>query len=144
MRRAAGRTPGREADPQRSSTSPTAATAPIANAPRLPRQRDDAAADERAEPCDESKNDENVPTTDAALGSAMPASASSSSAGYMQRHADREDDRADDEPGDASATRRSRPMPTAANTSAIVPASRPPSRSGRRAPKMRTTRISTP
>ncbi len=36
------------------------------------------------------------------------------------------------------------PMPMAEKTSAIDPARRPPSRSGSRAPTMRTTRISTP
>src|SRR6478736_1618716 len=70
---------------RRNNNSPNAAvTAPAANAPRsLPTAATTAPQMNAPTPCDASKNDENVPTTDARSASDTPVSASNNSAGYM-------------------------------------------------------------
>ena len=129
----------------RSSTSPaTAATAPVANAPRLPVSAATAPQMNAPTPWLRSKNDETVATTDARSASDADCSARSKSAGYMQRHADREHDGADDEPADRRPDRDDRRCRPTRAPARCVPERRPPSRSGMRAPTMRTTRISTP
>ena len=94
-------------------------------------------------PCDASKNDENVPTTDRAFGVADAVEREHEQRRIHQRH-----------PGANTAVPATRPMtvgqaamtpmPIAASASAIAPASRPPSRSGTRAPTTLTTRIKIP
>src|SRR5436853_282195 len=57
--------------------------APVVNAPRLPDTATTAPQMNAPTPCDASKNDENVPTTDARSASPTPTSARSSRAGYI-------------------------------------------------------------
>src|SRR6185437_15459137 len=68
----------------RSTTNPAnAQTAPVVKAPRLPESATTDPQISAPRPCDASKNDENVPTTDARSLSLTPYNASSNSAGYI-------------------------------------------------------------
>ena len=85
----------------RSTTRPAnAQTAPAVNAPRSPENATTVPQMSAPSPCDASKNDENVPTTDAALGITHAVEREQQQRGIHQRHAAREHDRADDQPGD--------------------------------------------
>ena len=94
-------------------------------------------------PCDASKNDENVPTTDARSLSLTPWSASSNNAGYMSDMPDANTIVPTTSPATV-AHNAMRPVPIAISARASDAVTRPPSWSGTRAPNTRTTRISTP
>ena len=99
--------PPEDASPNRHVTPATA------NAPRYPVSSATTPAMTAPKPDERSKNDENVPTTDARSVSVMPVEREQQQRGIHERHPAREDDRADDEPGrrSAHAAMTSMPMP---------------------------------
>ena len=117
---------------------------PVANAPRLPVSAATAPQMNAPTPWLRSKNDETVPTTDARSSSDTPLEREQQERGIHERHADREHDRADDQPDDRRPRGDDADPDGRERRARSMPARRPPSRSGSRAPTMRTTRISTP
>ena len=103
------------------------------NAPRSPVKCTTVPHTNAPRPCDRSKNDENVPTTDARSASLTPSSASSRSAGYISDMPAANTIVPSTSPDDRGPHRDQPDAGRDANRARACPVLRPPSRSGSRA-----------